>query len=353
MNNLQLTFNVIILLVLGIGIIIYFKNSWQKQSSKDTEVEGVKTTVDNRLNEVSTSLNKFSQDITRDLAQTMQKVDSKVEVFNLKVEELSKSQQSLHQTMSGVKNYGTLGEYTLSQQLEDYLPASRYIPNVKIKPQETKEKVEFCIKFRNDILLPIDSHWPLEKFKAVTEAIKTENKKAIVDATAKLVKSFKDKAKEVEDKYIFPPKTTNFAYIYVPIKSMYDLLCSYHDPITKELLPRELFKKHKINIMGQNELSSVLQAYDMGFQTLKVQKHATEIYDDLRNITSRFIRHFSGIVELRKKLEEAMKETDKFGRDARTITRTLENIKDPEQIEKATKEENVEKVDFKDKTNVS
>jgi len=95
------------------------------------------------------------------------------------------------------------------------------------------------------------------------------------------------------------------------------------------------------------------QPLHLGFQTLKVQKHATQIHDDLKNITSRFVKHFDGIKNLRKKLEDAMKVTDDFGRDARSITRTLENIGDPEQIEKAAKEENVEKVDFKDKTNVS
>ena len=116
---------------------------------------------------------------------------------------------------------------------------------------------------------------------------------------------------------------------------------------------RSFKKKYKITIAGPNTLCAILQAYHLGFQTLKVQKHATQIHDDLKNITSRFVKHFDGIKNLRKKLEDAMKVTDDFGRDARSITRTLENIGDPEQIEKAVKEENVEKVDFKDKTNVS
>ena len=81
----------------------------------------------------------------------------------------------------------------------------------------------------------------------------------------------------------------------------------------------------------------------MGFQTLKVQKHATQIHDDLRNITTRFVKHFDGIKNLRKKLEETMKVTDDFGRDARSIMRTLENIRDPEQVEQAIKED-VEKI---------
>ena len=102
-------------------------------------------------------------------------------------------------------------------------------------------------------------------------------------------------------------------------------------------------KKHKVTIMGPNNLSGYLQSLHMGFQTLKVQKHATQIYDDLKTITTRFNKHFDNIYRLRKKLEEAMSVVDKFGTDARSISRTLENIKDPEQVEKAFQTDNVER----------
>jgi DNA recombination protein RmuC len=81
----------------------------------------------------------------------------------------------------------------------------------------------------------------------------------------------------------------------------------------------------------------------MGFQSLKVQKGATEIYNHLKTISTRFSKHFENIITLRKKLEDAMGVVDKFGTDARSITRTLESIKDPEQVEKAVQTENVEK----------
>jgi len=100
-----------------------------------------------------------------------------------------------------------------------------------------------------------------------------------------------------------------------------------------------LMTKYNIVISGPNTLSAYLQSLHMGFQTLKVQKHATQIYNDLKNISSRFSKHFDGIVSLRETLETALNHTDDFGRDARSIMRTLENIKDPDQVEKATKEE--------------
>ena len=126
---------------------------------------------------------------------------------------------------------------------------------------------------------------------------------------------------------------------------MYKELTEYQDPSTKELLTQELMKKHKIVICGPNTLSAYLQSLHMGFQSLKVQKGATEIYTHLKTISTRFSRHFDNIIVLNKKLEEAMAVVNKFGMDARSITRTLENIKDPEQFEKALKTENVEKLE--------
>ena len=104
------------------------------------------------------------------------------------------------------------------------------------------------------------------------------------------------------------------------------------------MLLQELRTKYKVTISGPNTLSALLQSYHLGFQTLKVQQHATQIYSDLRNISSRFEKHFEGIKDLRKKLEQAMLVTDGFGRDARSIMNTLGNIKDPERVKDSFKE---------------
>ena len=191
-------------------------------------------------------------------------------------------------------------------------------------------------------MVPVDSHFPVEKFKAITDAHEADDKKAVADARTKLASAFKAKAKSVMEKYIVPPKTSNFAIVYAPTESLYKELTEYQDPSTKELLTQELMKKYKIVICGPNTLSAYLQSLHMGFQSLKVQKGATEIYNHLKTISTRFAKHFDNVIVLRKKLEEAMNVVDKFGTDARSITRTLENIKDPEQVEKAVLTENVE-----------
>jgi len=275
---------------------------------------------------MSTSFNSLSKDVTRDMTQALTKVDEKVGVFNKQVEAINKSQDSFSRILAGVKQYGGLAEFSLAALLKDLLPAAQYTANVKMKPDETRDVVEFAIKLE-DVLCPIDSHWPIEKYKAIDEAYQAKNKDALALARNDLATAFRAKAKKVAEKYIMPPKTTDFAIVYVPVEGLYAELSSYRDPKTKELLLEELRKKHKVTIAGPNTLSAILQAFHMGFHTLKVQKHATQIHDDLRNITNRFAKHFSGVVVLRKKLEEAMKVIDDFGRDARSISRALENIK--------------------------
>ncbi len=329
---------VLLVAVLAIDIYLLINRRKQKDENKSMEeMNRLKESLNNSMNTMSTSFNNLSKDVTRDMTQALTKVDEKVGVFNKQVEDLNRSQASFSKILAGVKKYGTLAEFSLASILKDLLPASQYIANVKMK-EDTGENVEFAVKLQGGVLVPIDSHWPVEKFQAITDAEEAKDKKAIADARDKLASAFRAKAKKVNEKYIVPPKTCDFAIVYAPTESLFSELTSYRDPSTKELLTQELMRKHKITISGPNTLSAYLQSLHMGFQSLKVQKHATQIYDDLRNISSRFNKHFDGIVSLRKILEGALNHTDDFGRDARSIMRTLENIKNPNPVEKVKEE---------------
>ena len=337
---------ILTLVLILISVVIYLlisQRNKKEDNTQNNEINQLKESLNNSLNTMSTSFNSLSKDVTRDMAQTMTKVEEKMNVFNKQVGEINQSQTDFSRILAGVKQYGGLSEFSLASLLEDLLPASQYIANAKMKPDETRDLVEFAIKLQNNVLCPIDSHWPIEKYKAVDEAFQNNDKDALASARHDLASAFRTKSKSVNQKYINPPATTDFAIVYVATEGLYAELSSYRDPKTKELLLEELRKKYKVTIAGPNTLCAIIQAYHLGFQTLKVQKHATQIHDDLKNITSRFEKHFENIKTLRKKLEEAMKVTDDFGRDARSITRTLENIKDPEQVEIASEEENVEK----------
>ena len=334
---------ILVLMVIIIYLLITQRRNKSEPKDNSQEINNLRDSINSSFNTMSASFNSLSKDVTRDMTQTLTSVNQKVEAFNMQVKDLNESQRGINKILAGVKKFGTLAEFSLGSLLEDLLPASQYLSNVKMK-EDTSENVEFAIKLKEDVLVPVDSHFPVDKFKAIEDAFKDEDKKAAADARKNLAKAFRDKAKSVNDKYINPPKTTDFAIVYAPTESLFSELSSYQDPVNKELLTQEIMKKYKVVILGPNTLSAYLQSLHMGFQTLKVQKHATEIYDHLKTISTRFSTHFDNIYKLRKKLEEAMTVVDSFGKDARSITRTLENIKDPEQIERAINTENVEKL---------
>ena len=329
------------LIVINIGIFFFLIK--KKPEIKDINTEQVfKDEISALRNSFNQSFGIMSKDIAKDMTGALTRVDEKVGVFNKQVDVLNQSQENFSRILAGVKQYGVLAEFSLASLLKDLLPASQLIENVKMKPDETSDTVEFAIKLQ-DVLVPVDSHWPIEKFKSIDDAFQNNDKESLANARKDLATAFRNKAKAVSLKYIAPPKTTDFAIVYAPTEGLFAELSSYRDPKTKELLLQELRTKYKVTIAGPNTLSALLQSYHLGFQTLQVQQHATQIYSDLRNISSRFEKHFDGIKDLRKKLEQAMSVTDGFGRDARSIMNTISNIKDPEKV-KETLVENPEKI---------
>ena len=314
--------NLILLLIIALFLVILVFLNFKKQSRTEDlnsinqinhELNRIKENLNqslaNQATSLSNSFNTFSKDVTKDMTEALTKVDEKVGSFNKQVEGLSKSSENFTRILSGVKQYGVLAEFSLASLLKDLLPASQFIENVKMKPEETSDTVEFAIKLQ-DVLVPVDSHWPIEKYKAIDDAFQNNDKEALAEARKDLAVAFRNKAKAVSEKYISPPKTTDFAIVYAPTEGLFAELSSYRDPKTKELLLQELRTKNKITVAGPNTLSALLQSYHLGFQSLQVKKNATQIYGDLRTITTRFEKHFLGIAELRKKLDQAMKATD-------------------------------------------
>ena len=337
--------SIIIILVsalLFLNVLFFLKFKKESKKDEDSELIKIKEDIGGLKETFSQSFGNMSKEVAKDMTGALTRVDEKVSVFNQQVSEINKSQDNFSRILAGVKQYGVMAEFSLASLLKDLLPASQYIENFKMKPDETGDTVEFAVRLQ-DTLLPIDSHFPLEKYKEIDNAFQAKDKEALADARKDLATAFRNKAKAVSAKYIAPPKTTDFAIIYAPTEGLFAELSSYRDPKTKQLLLEELRTKYQVTVAGPNTLSALLQSFHLGFQTLKVQQHATQIYNDLKLISSRFEKHFHGIADLRKKLEQAMTTTDSFGRDARSIMNTLNNIKDPETA-KETVEENSDKI---------
>ena len=146
-------------------IVIYLLLSQKKNKSEESnneEIDRLKNSLTNSINTMSTSFNTLSKDVTRDMTKALTKVDEKVGVFNQQVEAINKNQDSFTRILAGVKQYGGLAEFSLAGLLRDLLPATQYIANVKMKPDETRDVVEFAVRLQNDVLCPIDSYWPIE-----------------------------------------------------------------------------------------------------------------------------------------------------------------------------------------------
>ena len=263
---------IILVLIFSVALAILFinlKSNQKKDEKKEaeeianlkSEISNLKDTLNSTINSslgaMSTSFNNLSTGVTKDMTEALTKVDEKVGNFNQQVQLLNQSQEGITKILAGVKKYGVLAEFSLDALIKDLLPASQFMTNVKMK-ESTSENVEFAIKLQGDVLVPVDSHFPVEKYKAITDGYDADDKKAVADAKTKLASAFKAKAKSVNEKYIVPPKTTDFAIVYAPTESLYKELTEYQDPSTKELLTQELMKKYKVVICGPNTLLSLI-----------------------------------------------------------------------------------------------
>ena len=220
--------NTIILILLSISlissaVIIYlnFKsNSGSKDEDNKQEIirlnqeivnlkESLNTTINSTMNSMSTSFNNLSSGVTKDMTNALTQVDQKVASFNTQVENLNESQKGINQILAGVKKYGTLAEFSLGSLIKDLLPSSQYLANIKMK-EDTNENVEFAIKLQDGILVPVDSHFPVERFKAIQDAHQEDDKKSMADARTKLARAFKEKAKELG--YVLADNQLNDAF---------------------------------------------------------------------------------------------------------------------------------------------
>ena len=130
------------------------------------------------------------KEVAKDMTGTLSRVDEKVASFNKQVEDIQNSQSNFSRILAGVKQYGGLSEFSLANLLQDLLPSSQYIANAKMKPEDTRDHEEFAIKLQNNVMCPIDSHWPIEKYKAVDEAFQNNDKESLNDARAALAVSY-------------------------------------------------------------------------------------------------------------------------------------------------------------------
>mgnify|MGYP003571306980 CR=1 FL=1 len=262
---------------------------------KQTVDEKLQTTLEKRIKEA------FDQ-VTTGLAEVQKRFGE--------MTELSNQVANLNKTFMNVKTRGTWGEVSLEALLEQILAPEQYEKQYAIvKTKTNDERVDFVVKLPGKIddevvLLPIDSKFPLEDYNRLVDASERGNRDEVLAMQEALKKAVKEMAKSISSKYIRPPKTTDFAVLYLPTEGLYAEISK--DPALTE----ELRTKFKVIICGPTVLSALLNSFYVGFQTLKIQKNSGEIAKSLIQFQKDFTMFTDLMVRARKNAEGVIKTLD-------------------------------------------
>lgn len=284
------------------------------QESNEKRLEQIQGVVDEKLQKT----------LETRLAQSFELVSKQLESVGQGLGEmkaLAADAKSLKNALTNVKERGTYGEVRLEKLLSDILAPSQYEMNVEITDGK---RVEFAIKLPGNgdapLLLPIDSKFPIEDYNRLLDA---EDKQAIDEARRSLTAKIRAFAKDIHDKYIVPPKTTDFALMFLPTEGL------YAEVVQNVALFEELRDKYKITAVGATTLSAFLASLQMGFKTLAIEQRSQEVWDTLRAVKSEFVKFGDLLDKAQRQIQTADKTLAEIvGKRTRAINRTLRSVEE-------------------------
>lgn len=289
------------------------------QNDNNRQLEEMRKTVDEKLQKTLEDKMNKSFALVNDRLEQVYKGLGEMQTLAVGVGDLKK-------VLSNVKTRGILGEIQLGSILSEILSPEQYDENVATK-KGSKAVVEFAIKLPADddgfIYLPIDSKFPGDTYASLRDAVE-EGDKAKIDAAAKLlIATIKGEAKDIHEKYIDPPNTTEFAIMFLPFEGLYS-------EVVNRGLVEVLQREYKVNIAGPSTMAALLNSLQMGFKTLAVQKRSAEVWEVLGSVKQEFDKFNDVLVLTQQRLDQANKELDKLvGVRTRQIQRKLKNVQSP------------------------
>jgi DNA recombination protein RmuC len=313
------------------------------QEDNNKKLEEMRVTVDEKL---QTTLDKRFNDsftLISDRLELVHKGLGEMQTLAISVGDIKK-------VMTNVKSRGIMGEYQLANILEDLLTNEQYEKNVKTKVG-SGVNVEFAIKLPNNnsldktLWLPIDSKFPKEDYEALVDAYDEGDPVKLENLRKAFKSSIIKNAKDIKEKYIDPPNTTEYGIMFLPFESLYAEVL--RTPGLFELLQKDF----KITITGPTTLSALLNSLQMGFRTLAIEKRSSEVWDILGVVKTEFGKFGTILEKTKKKLQEATNTIDQAGVRTRAIERQLINVQELPVSEKQLKIENeinAEVVDIED-----
>ena len=290
------------------------------QKDNSAKLEQMRETVDEKLHAT----------LEKRLGESFKQVSDRLEAVHKglgEMQTLAAGVGDLKKVLTNVKTRGTWGEVQLGNLLEQIMTPSQYEKNVAVK-KRSGERVEFAIKLPNGpdeetpLWLPIDAKFPVEDYQRLITAREAGEVDVIESAGKDLVNRIKGEAKDIRDKYIAPPETTDFGILYLPTEGLYAEITQR--PGLQELLQRE----YRVMVAGPNTVAALLNSLQMGFRTLAIEKRSSEVWQILGSVKNEFGKFGDLLDKTHKKLQEASNTIETAASKSRTIERKLDKVQD-------------------------
>lgn len=308
-------------LISSIDDLTKLQNEKFVELTKSTEenLEKMRVTVDEKLQST----------LERRLSESFKVVSERLEQVHKglgEMQSLAAGVGDLKKVLSNTKTRGVLGEVQLERILEQFLSPEQYEKNV-ITKKGSRETVEFAIKLpgkdydNKTVYLPLDAKFPLEVYNKLLDAYDLQNQAQIDVASKNLERFIKKSAKDIRDKYIDPPNTTDFGLMFLPTEGI------YAEVLKNQSLVEFVQREYKINITGPTTLVALLNSLQMGFRSLAIEKHSSEVWKILGAVKTEFSKFETVLNSAQNKLNQASSEIDKLvGTRTRQINRKLKNV---------------------------
>jgi DNA recombination protein RmuC len=291
------------------------------QEDNNRKLEQIRATVDEKLHDT----------LERRLGESFKLVSERLEMVHKglgEMQTLASGVGDLKKVLTNIKTRGTFGEIQLHSLLEQILSPDQYQSNVATK-RDSATRVEFAIRLpgrgeteNHPVWLPIDAKFPQEAYLRLLEAQEAGNANLVEEVSKQLERIIKDMAKNIRDKYLDPPYTTDFGIMFLPTEGLYAEILRRTGLF--ELLQREF----KVVITGPTTLAALLNSLQMGFRTLVIEKRSSEVWTLLGVVKTEFSTFGAILDRTQKKLQEASHTIEKAATRSRAIEKKLKNIQE-------------------------
>ena len=309
--------------------------------SNRTGIEKLRTTIDTQLKHLQESnekkLDQMRETVDEKLQTTLEKrlgqsfklVSERLEAVQHglgEMQNLATGVGDLKRVLTNVKARGTWGEVQLGALLEQILTPDQYDKNVRTRG-DSQERVEYAIRLPGQddnpescVWMPIDSKFPQEDYLKLVEAADTADGDAVQKATAALIRSVHSSAKEIRDKYLNPPATTDFAIMFLPTEGLYAEVLRQPGQVEK------IQQDYRIVVAGPTTLSAILSSLRIGFRTLAIEKRSSEVWKVLAAVKTEFGKFGHVLKTVKRQLNAASNTIDQTGVRTRVMERKLRTV---------------------------